>query len=328
MAILDRLDERLKKKRDDELYRRVCTKRDRVMELETLIEAEASNLDFTRSLARQIGELLALKPGHWMERYLAMCPGELKPGAIETLDLGGGAAIPFAWVPPGTFFMGGGGGKPGAKLVEISAGFGIGIYPVTQQQWQAVMGSNPSHFCRAGGGKDAVKSVSDADLRQFPVESVSWEDAQQFIEKLNSRGGEWLYRLPTEAEWEYSCRGGATSQSDCSFHFYLDRQTNDLSSGQANFDGNHPEGNAKKGPYLQRPTKVGSYKPNRLGLYDMHGNVWEWCEDWYEEGVARPLRGGGWYEFGRYCQAAYRFRYAPSDRLNHGGLRLARVPVR
>ena len=91
-----------------------------------------------------------------------------------------------------------------------------------------------------------------------------------------------MYRLPSEAEWEYACRGGATSEEECSYHFYFAKPTNDLSSKQANFNGNYPFGKADKGPYLGRTTKVGSYAPNKLGLYDMHGNVWQWCEDLYD----------------------------------------------
>ena len=111
---------------------------------------------------------------------------------------------------------------------------------------------------------------------------MSWDDVQEFLQKLNAREKDsgWMYRLPTEAEWEYACRGGASSKEECSYHFYLDKPTNDLSSTQANFNGNYPDGGAAKGPYLERTTKVGSYQPNRLGLYDMHGNVWEWSDTW------------------------------------------------
>src|SRR5262249_21262303 len=131
---------------------------------------------------------------------------------------------------------------------------------------------------------------------------------------------------PTEEEWEYACRGGARSKEECSFDFYLDQPTNDLSSTQANFNGNYPAGSAAKGPYLGRTTKVGSYPPNRLGFYDLHGNVWEWTDS--VGGSDRVVRGGGWDCVGPLCLAAVRDWVAPADRYSGLGFRLARVPVR
>jgi formylglycine-generating enzyme required for sulfatase activity len=222
-------------------------------------------------------------------------------------------------VPRGTFWMGGGGGKPVERQVGIPYDFYLGAYPVTQGLWEALMGSNPSYFSPAGGGKKQVKAVSDADLKLFPVEQVSWDDAQEFLKRLNARetNSGWVYRLPTEAEWEYACRGGASSKEGCSYDFYFDRPTNDLTSAQANF-----------GNTLRRTSKVGSYRPNRLGLYDMHGNVWEWCNGLYKEGAShRVYRGGCWANDSRFCRAADRDRYEPSIRYNYLGLRVARVPV-
>ena len=140
------------------------------------------------------------------------------------------------------------------------------------------MGGNPSWFRPDGGGSAFIKDVSDEELKLFPVEQVSWDDVQQFIQKLNEkeRGRGYLYRLPTEAEWEYACRGGATSEEECSYNFYLDIPTNNLSSYQANFNGALPFGNAPEGEYLERTTRVGAYPSNKLGLCDMHGNVWQW----------------------------------------------------
>ena len=134
-------------------------------------------------------------------------------GDVSTNTLG----MKFAFIPKGTFWMGGGGGKPGDKQETIPHDFCLGVYTVTQGEWRLVMedvNPNPSYFSRSGGGADKVKDVSDADLDRFPVEQVSWDDTQEFIERLNEleHDSEWMYRLPTEAEWEYSCRGGAVSQ--------------------------------------------------------------------------------------------------------------------
>src|SRR5947209_10045286 len=165
------------------------------------------------------------------------------------------------------------------------------------------MGNNPSWFSRTGGGAGYVKDISDEELKLFPVEHVMWVEIRTFLEKLNERerGRGWLYRLPTEAEWEYACRGGATSEEECSYHFYFDKPTNDLSSKQANFNGNEPFGRAEKGPFLERPTRVGAYPPNKLGLYDMHGNVWQLTSP--QRGSVRRFRGGGWFTGGLYCRA-------------------------
>jgi formylglycine-generating enzyme required for sulfatase activity len=191
--------------------------------------------------------------------------------------------------------------------------------------------SSPFSSPRNGGGKDKVKDIKDEDLKHFPVETVSWDDAQAFIKKLNEKekGKGYQYHLPSEVECEYACRGGATSEEECSYDFYFAKPTNDLSSKEANFHGEYPFGKADKGPYLGRTTKVGSYAPNKLGLYDMHGNVWQWCEDLREEGGSyRELRGGSWLNSAGHCAAAFRIGYTPTFANNNLGLRLARVPVR
>src|SRR5439155_14393764 len=157
---------------------------------------------------------------------------------------------------------------------EIPNDFYLGVFPVTQGEWHAVMGNQPSGFARPGAGA--------ADPTRFPVESVSWNDVQEFLTRLNgleaATAEGWTYRLPTEGEWEYACRAAATSREDCSFDFYFAAPTNDLSSWSANFNGRKPAGRASRGPYVRRPTRVSTYPPNALGLFDMHGNVWEWTD--------------------------------------------------
>jgi len=222
--------------------------------------------------------------------------------------------IEFVLVPKGMSWLGGGGGKEGDKEVTIAHDFYLGKYEVTQEEWQAIMGSNPSSVQQA-------KDVAEADLKRFPVEQVSWEDAQEFVTRLNERDQQagWVYRLPTEVEWEYACRGGPLGdKQDSAWDFYFNKPTNQL-RGLANF-----------GNSLGRPCKVGSYPPNRLGLYDMHGNVGEWCDDAQATGGAatnRVFRGGGWFLDSGYCRAARSYGDPPSTRHHDLGLRLARVPI-
>jgi uncharacterized protein (TIGR02996 family) len=246
----------------------------------------------------------------------------------------------LALIPPGRFRMGSPsgekerGGDEEAHEVEITRAFYLGVFPVTQRQWQAVMGNNPSYFCAMGDGKNRV---SGQDTGDFPVEQVSWQDAQAFLRKLaalpTGKGIGWEYRLPSEAEWEYACRGG-TSTAFCF--------GNSLSSRQANINGDYPYDGGEKGPNLERTCPVGSYRPNALGLFDTHGNVWEWCADWYGEdsysqspgkdppgpstGSLRVIRGGGWSNHGQFCRAASRYENTPSFRIISLGFRVAAVP--
>ena len=164
-----------------------------------------------------------------------------------------------------------------------------------------------------------------------PVDVVSWVDCQEFVKRLCVLEGvpAGTYRLPTESEWEYACRAGTPTA-----FAYGDS----LSSHQANFDGNYPYGGAARGPYVTKPVAVGSKKPNAWGLYDMHGNVWEWCQDWYDEGYyvmspetdpggpdsgsARVLRGGSWDGSGQDCSSPNRDRSTPDGRDCNTGFRV------
>ena len=243
----------------------------------------------------------------------------------------GPLGMKFVPLPKATFYMGWNGEEGSAKKTEIKKDFEIAIHTVTQGQWQEVMGNNPSLFSRDGKVKDKVKDIEDEDLKHFPVETVSWNDAQEFIKRLNEKekGKGYQYRLPSEVEWEYACRGGARSEEECSYHFYFAKPTNDLSSKEANFNGDAPFGKADKGPLLGRTTKVGSYAPNKVGLHDMHGNVAQWCEDLFEKGGAdRVIRGGNWRNEAAFCRAADRSYFTPDVRAFALGFRLARVPVR
>jgi serine/threonine protein kinase len=155
--------------------------------------------------------------------------------------------------------------------VKISRNFLLGAYLVTQAQYQQVMGTNPSWFSANGKDKDKVASL---DTSQFPVDSTNWFDAVAFCKKLSElpdeRKAGRVYRLPTEAEWEYACRAGTTTTTPFG---------NTLSARQANIDGDHPLGNTEKAPKIGRTVNVGSYPPNAWGLYDMQGNLWQWCLD-------------------------------------------------
>ncbi len=192
----------------------------------------------------------------------------------------------FCPIHAGTFRM-------GSNEVKIDQDFYLGKYPVTQQQWEAVMGNNPSHF--KGGS--------------LPVETVSWDDAQVFIQKLNTLSGKQLYRLPTEAEWEYAIRAGSTSE----YYFGDDAKLGEYAWYSGN-SGNttHP---------------VGQKKPNGWGLYDMAGNVWEWTDSWYDSNRSyRVIRGGSWYGNAEYCRSAYRNYVTPVHRNDDVGFRLVFVP--
>lgn len=240
------------------------------------------------------------------------------PSVVPARAIVNSIGLRLGWIPEGSFLM----GSPAKEedrpfsespqhKVRITRGFYLGVFEVTQGEYEAVIGSNPATF-KLGAS--------------HPVEQVTWEQAVAFCEKLSARNEEKLarrtYRLPTEAEWEYACRAGTTSP----YH-----TGDDLTEKQANWRG------------LGRTTKVGSFAPNVFGLYDMHGNVWEWCQDWYngghyrearaddpvgpQEGDTRVIRGGGWDDPVTQCRSAMRESYSPNNRIYDIGFRVVCVFV-
>jgi uncharacterized protein (TIGR02996 family) len=240
-------------------------------------------------------------------------------------------------LPAGSFRMGAARGEPGRQqgegprhVVDITRPFYIGTFSVTQGEYAALIGHNPSQF--ASGSRRRDKMLKGQDTTRFPVERVTWHDAVAFCQRLSERPEEKkarrAYRLPTEAEWEYACRAGTTS-----IFFSSDSFT----STQANFDGKYPL-RAHAGPYLGRTCRVGSYRPNLWGLYDMTGNVWQWCADWYDTqyytrtrvadprgpatGERRCRRGGSWYMNATQCRSAYRSSNQPDQAVEYCGFRV------
>ena len=236
-----------------------------------------------------------------------------------------GAHCPDMVVIPGGSFVMGSHERDSEKTPHSVSmrSFALGKYEVTQGQWKAVMGSNPSGFKNCGDN--------------CPVESVSWNDIQQYLSKLNQQTGQ-QYRLPSEAEWEYAARAG------CSKAFNVGGQCKDkIEASEANFDGNGTYNGSAKGVYRQKTIQVGSFRANNWGLHDMHGNVWEWVEDvWHDNYAGAPtdgsawtkgreqsrrvLRGGSWYSNPDDLRSAIRNRYSPDYRNNNvGGFRIART---
>ena len=216
----------------------------------------------------------------------------------------------FVEIEPGAFLMGCSSERDDcsvdespAHLVKLGKGFEIGKYEVTQAQWTLVMGGNPSHFRGPA----------------LPVESVSWLAAHEFIARLNRMGGPYLYRLPTEAEWEYAARAGVHGQSI--------GELDEIAWHGANSQ--------------DRTHEVGTKRPNAWGLHDMLGNVWEWCSDRYgadyysrspgsnplgpSEGESRVMRGGSWYRYVWFLRYSARFRARPDAAYRHVGFRCVRT---
>jgi formylglycine-generating enzyme required for sulfatase activity len=233
-------------------------------------------------------------------------------------DLGNGVSLELIEIPGGIFLMGSRAGigyddeRP-QHSVKIDRFF-LGKYPVTQEQWQVVMGRLPD--CRGRGAKR-------------PVDRVSWKTADEFCRRLAKQTGR-AYRLPGEAEWEYACRARTTTPFYCG---------ETLTTELANYVGEHTYRSEPKGVYRHASTEVGSFPPNAYGLYDMHGNIWEWCADaWHDDYVGAPpdgsiwragqssthvLRGGGWHEPPDLCRCAARLKQEAGEAEDLFGLRVA-----
>ncbi|MBX3256143.1 MAG: formylglycine-generating enzyme family protein [Chitinophagaceae bacterium] len=217
----------------------------------------------------------------------------------------------MVWVTGGRFIMGSDGGEMDEKPAHevVVDGFAISKFPVTQRQWTVIMGSNPSEFT----GCD-----------QCPIDRVSWNDAQKFIDRLNKLSGKY-YGLPTEAEWEFAAKGGLNSKG------YRYSGSDDIDQvGWYAFNSN------------RRPHEVGEKMPNELGLYDMTGNMWEWCQDWYEKfyyelnekyspvgpsfGSGRVRRGGSWFTQAINCRTSTRNNVKQDYKDDSGTFRLVQYP--
>ena len=244
-----------------------------------------------------------------------------KPGSAKYFgeDLGNGVILEMVEIPGGEFLMGSPEGEKRRKKDESPQHkvnlkpFFMGKFAVTQAQYQAIMGKNPSIFKQ----------------EERPVESVNWNDGIEFCRKLSEKTGR-TYRLPSEAEWEYACRAGSTTP-----FFFGETITSNL----ANYNSNSTYGNAPKAKFRRKTTEVGSFPPNAFGLYDMHGNVWEWCQDnlhknyinapndgsvWTKNGnnYRRMLRGGSWKSHPSECRSAYRNWSYPDVTVNYYGFRV------
>ncbi|UCE60675.1 MAG: SUMF1/EgtB/PvdO family nonheme iron enzyme [Phycisphaerales bacterium] len=255
-----------------------------------------------------LNELLALDSNNTAARELRR--------KIHSYRLTNSIGMILAFVPPGEFLMGSSSDEPGRddderqRPVSLASGFYMGTTEVTQGQWFAVMKHNPSKW----KGDD------------LPVEGVSWEEAVEFCRRLTDREGQ-VYHLPTEAEWEYACRAGTMTPFSVG---------TEISTDQANYDASQTYKEEGKGVFRGKTTPVRSFPPNAWGLYDMHGNVWEWCPDGYEYSDEAPLlasakpalmedwvlRGGSWRNRARFCRCANRVRYTESDGLANVGLRV------
>ncbi len=260
------------------------------------------------------------------------------------MDCGGGVMMRLVLIHAGSFLMGSPQSEEGRYAeegpqthVSLTRDFWIGETAVTQSQWAAVMMTEKRTWfglrggVKAGGGSGT--SAANADIADHPAAGISWNDAMEFCRRLTNRlaeapplalSGIWnadraAFSLPAEAQWEYACRAGTESP------FYFGGT---ISTEQANYNGTAAYSYGRKGEFRRATTPVKSFPPNEFGLYDMHGNVWEWCMDWFADklpggevadpagtayGAARVLRGGSWDAYPWLCRSAFRYRLPPSS---------------
>jgi formylglycine-generating enzyme required for sulfatase activity/uncharacterized caspase-like protein len=239
-------------------------------------------------------------------------------------DLGNGQTLEMVRIPGGTFWMGAAVGESGASENEFPqrevkiAEFWMGRCVVTKSQYQSLI-QQPQNA--------STTNTSDIKSSNHPIESIFWTDAVAFCQQLSRRTGR-AYRLPSAAEWEYACRAGTTTP------FYFGKT---LTPDLANYNGTYAYGTGPRGKYRQQTTAVGSFAPNLFGLYDMHGNVWEWCLDgwpndnldlaadgsaWRLSGQKKCLRGGSWSYLPTSCRSAYRLDYPFHNRIDDIGFRV------
>lgn len=291
-------------------------------EFELIVQNDVGLVSLPEGGSPALSEIISRSLVH-LKTCRALVVPERRAGEEQEFEIAPGVKIVMCWIPPGDFLMGSPEDEVGHRddetqhRVTITQGFWLGKYPVTQAQWEAVMGSNPSRF-------------KGSDL---PVESVSWNHISEsggFLEKINGFAStEGFFSLPTEAQWEYACRAGTTTALNSGKNLTSeDRTCSNLDEVawyyQNSGDETHP---------------VGQKKANSWGLHDMHGNVWEWCVDWHDDytdeaqvdsrgpdsGTVRVFRGGGWCYSASLCRVAFRSYDGPAAANNgHFGFRVAR----
>ena len=263
---------------------------------------------------------------------------------VVEVEIGAGKMMKFCWIPPGQSKL----GSTAAERRKItrwddsiilpedeaqenrgtftSSGFWLGKYVVTQEQWQLLMGDNPSRFVPS---EEEIRKAGITDTTRFPVERVSWNHFADFLKKLNQTAkvpeamGKGQFCLPHENEWEYACRGGRGT----GWAFYFG---NSLNGTQANCNGSRPFGTSVDGPSLKRTCEVGSYEkvaPHPWGLCDMHGNVAQWCSNTFSKRWDSPVvRGGSWHSPAWSCRSAFRDWKGVICDVSHIGFRLCFRP--